>query len=42
MIGVLTELFSSNRLGLMVVLVFLAVGFTLLWPVREERAQRVH
>ena len=42
MIGVLTELFTSNRLGLMVVLVFLAVGFALLWSVREERAQRVH
>jgi UMF1 family MFS transporter len=42
LIGVLTELSGSNRLGLMVVLAFLVVGFALLWPVREERAQRIH
>ena len=34
------SLLGSNRLGLMVVLAFLLVGFALLWPVREERAQR--
>jgi UMF1 family MFS transporter len=42
LIGVLTHLAGSNRIGLMVVLVFLAAGFALLWMVREERAQRVH
>ncbi|MCW5748388.1 MAG: MFS transporter [Alphaproteobacteria bacterium] len=42
LIGVLTGLSGSNRLGLVVVLVFLAIGFALLWPVREQRAQRVH
>ncbi|WP_178133713.1 MFS transporter [Vineibacter terrae] len=42
LIGVLTGLSGSNRLGLVVVLVFLVTGFTLLWWVREEQAQRVH
>jgi UMF1 family MFS transporter len=42
LIGVLTELSGSNRVGLMVVLAFLLIGFALLWPVREARAQRVH
>jgi UMF1 family MFS transporter len=42
LIGALTALTSSNRFGLLVVLVFMIVGFLLLWRVREERAQRVH
>ena len=42
LIGVLTGLSGSNRLGLVVVLVFLIIGFALLWSVREEQAQRVH
>lgn len=42
LIGVLTQVSGSNRIGLMVVLVFLVVGFVLFWSVREERAQRVH
>ncbi len=42
LIGVVTQVTDSNRGGLMVVLVFLAVGFAILWTVREERAPRLH
>jgi UMF1 family MFS transporter len=42
LIGVMTQVSGSNRVGLVVVLVFLVVGFVLFWRVREERAKRVH
>jgi UMF1 family MFS transporter len=42
LIGVLTHIAGSNRIGLMIVLLFLTVGFALLWNVREEQARRVH
>ena len=38
-IGVITEATDSNRLGVACVLVFLVIGFALLWHVREERAR---
>lgn len=38
-IGIITEATSSNRLGVACVLVFLVLGFILLWTVREERAK---
>jgi UMF1 family MFS transporter len=38
-IGIVTETTHSNRLGVACVLVFLVLGFVLLWRVREERAQ---
>ena len=38
-IGVVTTTTRSNRLGIACVLVFLALGFGLLWRVREERAE---
>jgi len=37
-IGIITHATGSNRLGIASVLVFLLLGFALLWPVREERA----
>jgi UMF1 family MFS transporter len=37
-IGIITEAFDSNRLGVSCVLVFLVLGFVLLSGVREERA----
>jgi UMF1 family MFS transporter len=37
-IGVITVATRSNRLGVACVLFFLALGFCLLWTVREERA----
>jgi UMF1 family MFS transporter len=37
-IGIITVATSSNRLGVACVLVFLVLGFCLLWTVREERA----
>jgi MFS transporter, UMF1 family len=37
-IGIITETTQSNRLGVACVLVFLLLGFALLWRVREERA----
>ena len=38
-IGVITETTQSNRLGVACVLIFLVLGFALLWRVREERAE---
>ncbi len=38
-IGIVTEATASNRLGIACVLVFLTLGFVLLWGVREERAK---
>jgi UMF1 family MFS transporter len=38
-IGIITETTQSNRWGVACVLVFLVLGFGLLWRVREERAQ---
>ncbi|MBN9487346.1 MAG: MFS transporter [Alphaproteobacteria bacterium] len=38
-IGVVTTAMHSNRLGVACVLVFLVLGFALLWPVRETRAE---
>ncbi|SEO99097.1 MFS transporter, UMF1 family [Rhodospirillales bacterium URHD0017] len=38
-IGIITEATGSNRLGVACVLIFLVIGFALLWHVREERAQ---
>ena len=35
-IGIITAMTQSNRLGVACVLVFLVVGFCLLWFVREE------
>ena len=37
-IGIVTAAVHSNRLGVACVLVFLVLGFCLLWFVREERA----
>jgi UMF1 family MFS transporter len=37
-IGIVTTATHSNRLGVACVLVFLVLGFCLLWPVREKRA----
>lgn len=37
-IGIITEATDSNRLGIASVLVFLTLGFVLLWGVREERS----
>jgi UMF1 family MFS transporter len=37
-IGIITTATQSNRLGVACVLVFLVLGFGLLWRVREERA----
>ncbi len=37
-IGIITTATQSNRLGVACVLVFLVLGFVLLWQVREERA----
>ncbi len=37
-IGIITTATRSNRLGVACVLVFLVLGFCLLWRVREERA----
>lgn len=37
-IGIITTATQSNRLGVACVLVFLVLGFVLLWRVREERA----
>jgi UMF1 family MFS transporter len=36
-IGIITTATGSNRLGVASVLLFLALGFGLLWGVREER-----
>jgi MFS transporter, UMF1 family len=38
-IGFITHETGSNRLGVACVLVFLVLGFVLLWQVREERAE---
>ena len=38
-IGIITTATQSNRLGVACVLVFLVLGFCLLWRVREERAE---
>ena len=38
-IGVVTTAMHSNRLGVACVLVFLVLGFVLLWPARETRAE---
>jgi UMF1 family MFS transporter len=38
-IGLVTEATQSNRLGVACVLVFLVLGFVLLWPVREEQVR---
>jgi UMF1 family MFS transporter len=38
-IGIITTTTQSNRLGVACVLIFLVLGFALLWRVREERAQ---
>jgi UMF1 family MFS transporter len=38
-IGIITTATASNRLGVACVLIFLVIGFVLLWSVREERAQ---
>jgi UMF1 family MFS transporter len=38
-IGIITEATDSNRFGISCVLIFLVLGFALLWTVREERAQ---
>jgi UMF1 family MFS transporter len=38
-IGIITETTGSNRLGVACVLIFLVLGFILLWGVREERAK---
>ena len=38
-IGIITEVTDSNRLGVACVLIFLVLGFVLLWRVREERAR---
>jgi UMF1 family MFS transporter len=40
-IGVVTAATQSNRLGVTCVLVFLVLGFALLWPVREARAEPI-
>ena len=37
-IGIVTEATDSNRLGVACVLIFLVIGFIMLWGVREERA----
>ena len=39
-IGVFTQIFASQRAALVVVPVFLAVGFVLLWFVKAERPRR--
>ena len=36
-IGLITAMTQSNRLGVACVLIFLVLGFCLLWRVREER-----
>ncbi len=41
-IAIVTDAFASQRAGIATILVFLAVGFILLLPVREERAAAVH
>jgi UMF1 family MFS transporter len=38
-IGLVTEATQSTRLGVACVLVFLLLGFVLLWPVREEQVR---
>ncbi|MGD9880890.1 MAG: MFS transporter [Reyranella sp.] len=38
-IGIITTSTGSNRLGVACVLIFLVLGFCLLWRVREERAE---
>jgi UMF1 family MFS transporter len=38
-IGIVTTATQSNRLGVACVLIFLVLGFVLLWGVREERAK---
>jgi UMF1 family MFS transporter len=38
-IGIITTATQSNRLGVACVLVFLVLGFCVLWRVREERAE---
>ena len=38
-IGIVTRFLESTRLGVACVLVFLVLGFVLLWSVREERAE---
>jgi MFS transporter, UMF1 family len=38
-IGIITTATQSNRLGVACVLVFLVIGFVLLWHVREERTR---
>ncbi len=38
-IGIVTAASGSTRIGMACVLVFLVLGFVLLWSVREERAQ---
>jgi len=38
-IGIVTAASGSTRIGMACVLVFLVLGFALLWRVREERAQ---
>lgn len=40
-IGIVTAATQSNRLGVACVLVFLVLGFALLWPVREARAEAI-
>ena len=37
-IGVITTVTHSTRLGVSCVLIFLVLGFLLLWRVREEQA----
>jgi len=41
-VAVVTGLYDSQRAGVSVILVFLAVGLLLMLPVREERSQAVH
>jgi UMF1 family MFS transporter len=41
LVGVFTDAFDSQRVGLTVVLAFFAVGLLLLLPVKEERARAV-
>ncbi|MDP6343076.1 MAG: MFS transporter [Alphaproteobacteria bacterium] len=41
-VGLFTGLYASQRAGISVILVFLAVGLLLMLPVREERTTRAH
>ena len=40
-IGIVTAATQSNRLGVACVLLFLVLGFVLLWPVCETRAEAI-